>query len=198
MFNEKQYISTADNNCRKLLANSIRKYINKKMKKYNSIVIFCIGTDRATGDSLGPLVGTRLVKMGVENVMGTIDMPVHAVNIDEKIKLLYEIYDKPLVLAIDACLGIYSHVGSMSIWEGSISPGAGISKKLSEVGDISITGIVNKWSHNGIVQLQRTRLSVVLNMSEVIADSIYEALKYTDIKDCSVEGLYSLKVENVL
>lgn len=182
MFNNRKYISAVDENCRDVLSSSIKKYISRKIKRYNSIVVFCIGTDRATGDSLGPLVGTRLTKLGIRNVMGTIDMPVHAVNIDEKIEELYAKYDKPLVLAVDACLGIYSHIGSMSIWEGSISPGAGISKKLSEIGDISITGIVNKWSCNGIMQLQSTRLSVVMNMSEVIADSLFEALK--DYNEC--------------
>lgn len=180
MFNNREYISATDENCRGLLSSSIKKYLKKKVKRYNSIVVFCIGTDRATGDSLGPLVGTRLNKMGIYNVMGTIEKPVHAVNIDEKIKVLYENFDKPLVVAIDACLGVYNHVGSMSIWEGALSPGAGISKNLSDIGDISITGIVNKWSHNGIVQLQSTRLSIVMNMSEIIADSIFEALQSCD------------------
>ncbi|MDO5388505.1 MAG: spore protease YyaC [Clostridia bacterium] len=188
VFNEKLYISAYDSNCRIVLCESIKEYIQKKRNKHNSIAVFCIGTDRATGDSLGPLVGTRLVRMGMKNVMGTIDTPVHAVNIDEKIKLLYERFDKPLVLAIDACLGIYSHIGSLSIWEGAISPGAGISKKLSEIGDISITGIVNKWSHNGIMQLQSTRLSVVMNMSEIIADSIFYALQNENVceKNCAM------------
>ncbi|MDO4302090.1 MAG: spore protease YyaC [Clostridia bacterium] len=176
MFYNREYISVSDDNCRRLLSASIKKFINKKINKHNSIAVFCIGTDRATGDSLGPLVGTRLIKMGINNVMGTIEKPVHAVNIDDKIKQLYNSYDKPMVLAIDACLGIYNHIGSLSIWEGALSPGAGISKRLGEIGDISITGIVNKWSCNGIVQLQSTRLSIVMNMSEVIADSIFEAL----------------------
>ena len=176
MYGEKEYISVSDINCRDMLSRSIKKHISRHMDKHNCIVIFCIGTDRATGDSLGPLVGTRLQAMGVDNVIGTIDKPVHAINMDEKIKQLYTTYDKPMVIAIDACLGIYNHIGSLSIWEGSLSPGAGISKNLSKIGDISITGIVNKWSLNGINQLQSTRLSVVMNMSEVIADGIYDAL----------------------
>ncbi len=176
MYSDREYISVSDNNCRHMLSSSIKKHISKHKDKHNCIVIFCIGTDRATGDSLGPLVGTRLMSLGMDNVIGTIDRPVHAVNMDEKIKQLYDTYDKPMVIAIDASLGIYDHIGSLSIWEGSLSPGAGISKKLSRIGDISITGIVNKWSLNGINQLQSTRLSVVMNMSEVIADSIYDAL----------------------
>lgn len=181
MFRSREYISVSDDNCRYLLTDSINRHINKRLKKHNEIVVFCIGTDRATGDSLGPLVGTKLTKMGISNVMGTIDRPVHAVNIEEKVNQLYNYYTKPLVLAVDACLGIYNHIGSMSIWEGALSPGAGISKKLVDIGDISITGIVNKWSSNGIVQLQSTRLSIVMNMSEVIADSIYDALKNAEI-----------------
>ena len=180
MFENREYLSVKDDNCRNMLSSSIKKYMNKKLDKNKDIVVFCIGTDRATGDSLGPLVGTMLKKMGVTNVMGTIDRPVHAVNIEDKINQLYTDYNKPLVLAIDACLGIYNHIGSLSIWEGALSPGAGISKKLRDVGDISITGIVNKWSSNGIVQLQSTRLSIVMNMAEVIAGGIYDALKDID------------------
>ncbi|MEI3163665.1 MAG: spore protease YyaC [Lachnospirales bacterium] len=181
VFNNREYIFADDDNSRYLLSNSIKKHIVKKYKKYSDVVVFCIGTDRATGDSLGPLVGTKLTKMGVNNVIGTIDRPVHAINIEEKINHIYNYYNNPLVLAVDACLGIYNHIGSMSVWAGSLSPGAGISKKLRAVGDISITGIVNKWSTNGIVQLQSTRLSVVMNMSEIIADSIYDALIKKDI-----------------
>ena len=58
MFENRQYISVSDDNCRYLLSSSIKKYIRKKVKKHNEIVVFCIGTDRATGDSLGPLVGS--------------------------------------------------------------------------------------------------------------------------------------------
>lgn len=172
----KKYISINDRYCSEILSNNIKEYIEKKLDGYNSIVAFCIGTDRAAGDSLGPLVGSRLVSMGFENVMGTIDMPVHAVNIGEKIDLLYSVYDRPLVVAVDACLGIYDHIGSLSIWEGSLLPGAGVSKRLREVGDISITGIVNKWSVNGLSQLRSTRLSFVRDMSDIIAEGIYKAI----------------------
>ena len=50
------------------------------MKKYNSITIACIGTDRSTGDSLGPFVGDFLGTMKWENVniIGSIEYPLHA------------------------------------------------------------------------------------------------------------------------
>lgn len=179
----KKYLSTEDTNCSEMLCESIMEYLEKRLDSYNSIVIFCIGTDRAPGDSLGPLVGSRLIAMGLENVMGTVEMPVHAVNISSKRKLLYRMYDKPLVVAVDASLGIHSSIGTLSIWEGSLLPGAGVAKNLCEVGDISVTGIVNKWSVNGLNQLRSTKLDFVKNMSDIIAEGIYMAVsRVNDIR----------------
>ncbi len=177
MFEKRNYISSSDINSRFILSQHIKKYINKKIDKYSDVVVFCIGTDRATGDALGPLVGTSLENKGLKNVYGTIDTPIHAINLSEKVKKVYEFYEKPFIIAIDACLGVNHHIGNMSIWEGAISPGAGISKNLIEVGDIAITGIVNRWSYNGIFQLQSTRLSIVMKMAEIISDSIEESIK---------------------
>jgi hypothetical protein len=49
------------------------------------IVIVCVGTDRSTGDSLGPLVGTALARFHspLFHLYGTLDEPVHAVNLEE-------------------------------------------------------------------------------------------------------------------
>jgi DNA-binding LacI/PurR family transcriptional regulator len=49
------------------------------------IVFVCIGTDRSTGDSLGPIVGTLLEEKGLRTfyVYGTLDEPIHAVNLSE-------------------------------------------------------------------------------------------------------------------
>ena len=50
-------------------------------------VILCIGTDRSTGDALGPLIGTHLSRLNLPqlHVYGTLDEPVHATNLDDKI-----------------------------------------------------------------------------------------------------------------
>ena len=50
-------------------------------------VIVCIGTDRAIGDALGPLVGTMLKNSDFKYpVYGTLDNPIHALNIYESIE----------------------------------------------------------------------------------------------------------------
>ena len=57
------------------------------IKSNRDIVVLCIGTDRSTGDSLGPLVGEKL-KFLVRNrvhIYGNLENPVHAKNIEETI-----------------------------------------------------------------------------------------------------------------
>jgi hypothetical protein len=38
-------------------ADEFLKQLDSKVQKYENIIFLCIGTDRATGDSLGPIVG---------------------------------------------------------------------------------------------------------------------------------------------
>ena len=59
-------------------------------KRKTEILFLCIGTDRSTGDSLGPLIGSRLEAEGIGNVVviGTLEHPVHAVNLDRTIEEL--------------------------------------------------------------------------------------------------------------
>ena len=53
-------------------------------KGKDGIMFLCIGTDRSTGDSLGPLVGHMLRSRRLKGaaVIGTLDKPVHAMNLD--------------------------------------------------------------------------------------------------------------------
>ena len=39
-----------------------------KLKKKKNVLFLCIGTDRSTGDSLGPLIGYKLNESGIKNV----------------------------------------------------------------------------------------------------------------------------------
>ena len=56
-----------------------------------------IGTEPSTGDSLGPLVGTMLEKMAIPSlrIYGTLDEPVHAVNLRAKLAGAAAEFDKP-------------------------------------------------------------------------------------------------------
>ena len=147
------------------------------------IVVVCIGTDRVTGDSLGPLVGHMLDKLDIENVKvyGTLNNPVHAKNIEETISEINTIYPDSFKIAIDACLGKVSHVGMINIGKGSLSPGSGVNKVLPPVGDIYITGIVSFSGFMDMMVLQNTQLSIVMKMAEIIAESLESAMEFINI-----------------
>nr|WP_256846930.1 spore protease YyaC [Paenibacillus sp. Pae108] len=136
-------------------------------------VYFCIGTDRATGDALGPLIGTELKKLGY-HVLGTLDEPVHAINLNER---LQEIPEGKIVIAIDACLGQPSSVGQYQVGKGPMNPGAGIGKRLTPVGDYHIKGIVNVGGFMEDFTLHSTRLSLVMKMAKDIVSAIQQVFQ---------------------
>lgn len=153
------------------------KKLSKDLHKYlkGDITIICIGTDRSTGDSFAPFVGSLLQERGYENVIGTIDYPVHGVNLEERIK---EIPEGNLVLAIDSCLGMKSNIGKLFLNSGKLQPGAALGKNLNCVGDFNIKGVVNVTTDDAEINyklLGATRLSSVLKMARYCVHSIEEA-----------------------
>lgn len=144
---------------------------------HTPIVIICIGTDRSTGDSLGPLVGTMLGQKEPLPfyVYGTLKDPIHAVNLEEKLRDIHQQHKHAFIIAVDACLGRVKNIGMVTIEKGPLKPGAAVNKNLPSVGDAHITGIVNVSGFMEFFVLQNTRLHLVMNMAETIATGIYEA-----------------------
>ncbi|MBP7164392.1 MAG: spore protease YyaC [Firmicutes bacterium] len=141
------------------------------------LTVVCIGTDRSTGDALGPLVGSRLTEWrSVRDrirVVGTLDEPVHAGNLRGAIQALG--LARPgagHVLAVDACLGRVGSIGYITVGEGPLKPGAGVNKELPQVGDAYITGVVNVGGFMEYLVLQNTRLSLVIKMADAIARGV--------------------------
>lgn len=144
------------------------------------IIVVCIGTDRSTGDALGPLVGSMLRQHTLRgmHVYGTLEEPVHALNLKDTIKAIHRIHQQPITLAIDACLGKKSSIGEVAFGTGALTPGAALKKDLPPVGDFHISGMVNVGGFMEYVVLQNTRLHHVMNMAAKIAAS----LKLTESK----------------
>lgn len=140
------------------------------------ILFVCIGTDRSTGDALGPLVGSKLEQANLRNfhIYGTLDEPVHALNLEETIQNIHKTFHDPFIIAIDACLGKSQNIGSVTVGKGPSKPGAAMNKNLPTVGQMHIHGIVNVNGFMEFFVLQNTRLSLVMKMAETIASSIKE------------------------
>ncbi|MGN7183656.1 spore protease YyaC [Cytobacillus kochii] len=137
-------------------------------------IIICVGTDRSTGDSLGPLVGTFLSEMHLDNfqVYGTIENPIHGVNLPSALKEINLKHPDAFIIGIDASLGKLSSIGQIRVKNSPLRPGAGVGKDLPEFGDCSIVGVVNVSGFMESAVLSCTRLSLVMNMAKDITKLI--------------------------
>ncbi len=131
----------------------------------------CVGTDRSTGDSLGPLVGTLLSASGFQGcVLGTLDHPIHAENLCAL--PIRALSSGSVILGVDACLGARNEIGSIMVRNGPLRPGLGVRKRLPPIGDLYIAGVVNVGGFMEYMVLQNTRLGLVMKMAQVISSGI--------------------------
>ncbi|WP_125153364.1 spore protease YyaC [Clostridium rectalis] len=162
--------------CYYKIAYFIKDYINDKT------VIVCIGTDRCIGDCLGPLVGTLLKERHFPlPVFGTVEDPIHALNLEEKLNGIKKTYPDRNIIGIDACLGDTDNIGEIQSRDYPVHPGKGVGKSLPNVGDASIIGIVDA-SEGNIFNNNTIRLNLILNMAKAITDAMLHAhyLYYSD------------------
>lgn len=141
------------------------------------IAVVCIGSDRSTGDSLGPLIGSKLMekRCPIFSIYGSLDSPVHAKNLVDTMKLIDNELDNPWIIAIDACLGRTESVGFMTVNNGPVLPGVAVKKNLPAIGDIHLTGIVNISGYMEMLVLQNTRLSLVMNMADAMSRALWRS-----------------------
>lgn len=169
----------------RLAAEKMAQFLSRQLldldpHRRRQVVLLAIGTDRSTGDSLGPLVGSRVCELAPHllPVFGTLDEPVHAVNLRDRLKELQRRFPvKPLVIAVDASLGQIQHIGSISLGRGPLHPGTGVHKDLPQVGEIFISGVVNLGGFLEYIVLQNTRLSLVMKMADCIARALVAAIR---------------------
>ncbi len=160
------------------IASNMQAILNEAQLSGHKIIVLCIGTDRSTGDSLGPLTGSKLQTLNLDlHVYGTLDDPVHATNLAEKLKLIGASHNNPYIIAVDACLGRLESVGCVSLGRGPVKPGAAVNKDLPAVGDAYITGIVNVGGFMEHLVLQSTRLNLVMKMADTIASGLARGVR---------------------
>lgn len=148
------------------------KILRKKCKKNQPLVLLCIGTDRVTGDCLGPLIGQSLIDSSIYSIYGTLQNPVHAQNLDQTMNIIFDSYKNPFIIAIDSCLGTEEHIGYITLSSMPLNPGQGVCKKLRPIGNLSITGIVDRFSEKNFETIQNTRLKTVFHLASFIKNGI--------------------------
>ncbi len=161
---------------RHLLCRSLCQHIQNRKKEDESLILLCIGTDKITGDCLGPLVGTKLTKQRFPfPVYGTLEHPVHAVNFLPVLHDLHRKYPRPFLLAIDASMGTANAIGSVSLSSDPLYPGSGVCRPLPPVGDLSLTGIIGEASPSGEADLPYVRLYTVNLLADFITGALLAA-----------------------
>lgn len=183
---ENYYFDTAKPNAACKMGVQLTELLLKSDRSIEDVVIVCIGTDRSTGDSLGPIVGYKLsktlkaggraAKMNGITVYGTLASPVHATNLESVLSDIHLRHVNPFCIAVDASLGTQGHIGYVTVGTGPLKPGLGVNKQLPDVGDLHITGIVNLSGTNDPMLLQTTRLNIVMELADVIAKGLLYCL----------------------
>ncbi len=177
-----QYFNPVESQSLFNFTNALQDLLVKNKYNNREIVLVCIGSDRATGDCLGPIVGHKLHIYERPNrkksfhIYGTLEKPIHAKNLEATMQFIHLYHPDALIIAIDASLGIAEHVGYITLGEGSLSPGVGVDKKLPAVGDIFITGIVNLSGFGGQLLLQTTHLNLVMQLADFITTGLSRCL----------------------
>ena len=136
-------------------------------------IILCIGSERATGDALAPLVGTLLrTKHNVPTyVYGTLETSVNAKNVEEYYQFIKAHHPGKKILAIDACVGAEEDIGFVKLTNTGLAPRSAIEKTNLSFGDYSLLAIVDK-QFSDPLSIFTTRLSVVFELSKKIAAAI--------------------------
>lgn len=180
------YVDSQKSSSAEEIAFLLNKCILQYPGRWSELVFLCIGSDRVTGDCLGPYIGHQLLEHlntdthGVY-VYGTLKSPVHALNLSRISRQIKILHPEGLVIAVDASLGQKKHLGYVTIADGALYPGAAVQKELPPVGDIHITGIVNIAGVLEQLTLQTTRLSTVISLADTITQGI---VNYTNSLIC--------------
>lgn len=186
------YFNPTDKHALSNFVKTLSILMKKLDHKNKETVVVCIGSDRATGDALGPIVGHFLAMQQKSfHLYGTLENPVHAKNLEAALSLIHHTHPNAIIIAVDASLGIAEHIGYITIGEGSLAPGVGVSKTLPAVGDLFITGIVNLSGFGGQMLLQTTRLNLVMRLADFICEGLDRCLNVE--RHSSLKGLSKLR-----
>ncbi|PGK52488.1 spore protease YyaC [Priestia megaterium] len=170
-----RFISSEDPHARSIISKTLSNFLYTHCPK---IVVVCVGTDLVTGDSFGPLVGTFLEQMGLNNVSiyGTLKHPVHALNLLKTIQIIEREHPFSFVIAVDASLGKKDNIGYINLVNQPLHPGAALQKKLPYIGNCAIKGIINEVGQSEFYTLQNTRLHLVWDLAQLTANSIADSI----------------------
>lgn len=141
-----------------------------------NILFLCIGSEKISGDSLGPMVGTLLKEKHKVPypVIGTEEHPVNGVNIGRYKEHIKKYFPTHKIVAIDAALGEKTDLFQVRFREGGVKAGGAIGANNTLIGDIGVLGVVGEKGGNAMQTLLDASFPSVLNLAEKIADMLID------------------------
>lgn len=167
-------VDVYDANCQDKLKNFLTGLI-----KNQKLVILCVGSEKVGGDTLGPLVGSKLLNKIKGNVIvyGLMEGNITAKNLCFATNLIKTLHSDRLLMVVDAALGRESEIGTIQVYPHGLYPGSATNKNLPCVGDLSIVGVVNKKiCAFELSMLYTAKQAMVSKMSEIISDCIAQCV----------------------
>lgn len=144
-----------------------------------SITFLCIGTSNVIGDSLGPIIGTKLEKFKNRNNIKNIRI---IGNLENNYNFLnYKNYNDDIVIAIDSAVSNTYRIGDIIIDKKRIDIRRALNNSKEIKSNISIKGVVGKNyknSYKNFYNLKNTDISIVKEIAEIISNNLYEVINY--------------------
>ncbi len=139
-------------------------------------VILCIGSEKVTGDALGPITGELLTnKYSLPCfVYGTLGSTVTALNVSKILSFIRSRHPSRKILVVDSGLGNEHAVGKIRCFPGGIKPGQGVGKNLPITGDFSVLGIVGLKTEAHLIS--SFPLGIIFSLAESISKIIFDGI----------------------
>ena len=107
-------------------------------------VVICIGSDRVSGDMLGPLVGSALREED------RLPCPVYGwggesgngLNREKYLEMIGRRHRGSRLISVDAALGKEEDVGKIRLKKGGVKAGGALERKGDRIGDVGVIGVV--------------------------------------------------------
>ena len=149
---------------------------------YSHIIILCIGTGKIVGDSIGPLIGEniKLLENKYIKIYGDLNNTINFRNAREILTEIYENFDKPYIITIDAALGSKDNIGQIVLNKGYIKIGKALEKNICFYSNINIkcvVGLNTNSKENNMQQLRNVEEKEVYDIVSIVSLGIKEVLK---------------------
>ena len=145
---------------------------------FSNIVFICIGSNKIVGDSIGPIVGNKLLKKNKLkniNVIGTTTEPVNYQNIDRLSQYIEERNKDSCIISIDSAMGGIKQIGQIYVNWGNLEIGKAINKKGICKSHINIKVAVARNKNNtfdNLYELSKVKTEYIEELSENISECI--------------------------